>query len=129
MSNQNSQQVLVSYPSDDSDTPINVVVRDDTIWATQKAISELFDVGKSAISKHLKNIFETNELEENRVVSILETTAPDGKIYKTNHYNLYIEIKKLELIGVDVNLEHFYEGEYEKYKEQTSQTTFNIEAR
>lgn len=88
MSNQNSQQVLVSYPSDDSDTPINVVVRDDTIWATQKAISELFDVGKSAISKHLKNIFETNELEENRVVSILETTAPDGKIYKTNHYNL-----------------------------------------
>jgi hypothetical protein len=43
---------------------------------------------KQAISKHLTNIFETNELEENSVISILETTATDGKNYKTSYYSL-----------------------------------------
>ncbi len=48
----------------------------------------LFNVEVPAISKHLKNIFATKELEENSVVSILETTADDGKIYKTKYYKL-----------------------------------------
>jgi hypothetical protein len=55
---------------------------------TQKAIAELFAVNVPAISKHLKNVFTTNELQEQAVVSILETTAADGKAYKTAYYNI-----------------------------------------
>ncbi len=60
----------------------------ETIWATQADISVLFNVQRPAITKHLKNIFESNELEEKAVCSILEHTAGDGKVYKTQYYNL-----------------------------------------
>lgn len=69
-------------------------MREETIWATQKTISQLFDVGVPAISKHLKNIFESGELDEEVVVSILENTtkhgAIDGKTQtnKVKYYNL-----------------------------------------
>jgi hypothetical protein len=51
----------------------------DTIWLTQDQIASLFDVQKAAISKHFKNIFDSGELKKISVVSILETTAKDGK--------------------------------------------------
>ncbi len=63
----------------------------ETIWATQKQIAELFGVGVPAISKHLSNIFESGEIQENKVISILETTALDGKNYLTEK-----EVKSLE---------------------------------
>lgn len=59
---------------------IEVVIKDETIWATQKAIAGLFDVGIPAVSKHLKNIFESGELDEKVVVSILENTTHHGAI-------------------------------------------------
>lgn len=59
-----------------------------TIWLTQDQLAVLFDVQKAAISKHMKNIFESGELTRNSVVSILETTAKDEKKYKVTHYNL-----------------------------------------
>ena len=55
---------------------------------TQAKMAELFEVQKAAISKHLKNIFESGELNEDSVVSKMETTAADGKRYKINYYNL-----------------------------------------
>lgn len=64
----------------DSDEKIEVVMKDETIWATQKAIAELFDVGVSAISKHFKNIFESGELDEKVVISVLENTTKHGAI-------------------------------------------------
>jgi hypothetical protein len=64
----------------DPDEKIEVVMKDETIWATQKAIAELFDVGVSAISKHFKNIFESGELDEKVVVSVLENTTKHGAI-------------------------------------------------
>ena len=67
---------------------IQVMYKDETIWATQKAMAQLFDVGVPAISKHLKNIFESGELVENSVISKMETTASDGKNYETTFYNL-----------------------------------------
>ena len=76
------------YQTDDGRTQIDVTMQDDTIWLTQKQLTELFSVNTPAISKHLKNIFESGELNEVSVVSILETTARDGKKYKTNIYNL-----------------------------------------
>ena len=67
---------------------IQVMYKDETIWATQKAMARLFDVGVPAISKHLKNIFESGELDGNSVISKMETTASDGKNYDTTFYNL-----------------------------------------
>lgn len=67
---------------------IQVMYKNETIWATQKAMAQLFDVGVPAISKHLKNIFESGELDGNSVISKMETTASDGKNYDTTFYNL-----------------------------------------
>ena len=65
---------IVVYQPDDT-LRMEVSVRDQTIWLTQQKIGELFGVGKAAISKHLKNIFETGELREELVVSKMETTT------------------------------------------------------
>lgn len=54
---------------------VQVAYRDESIWCTQKAMAQLFDVGVPAISKHLKNIFETGELIEDSVISKMETTT------------------------------------------------------
>lgn len=67
---------------------IEVRITDDTVWLTQAQIATMFGVQKAAISKHLKNIFASGELMQSSVVSILETTASDGKKYATNYYNL-----------------------------------------
>lgn len=86
----NEIQFLIYEDSD----KVEVLMREETIWATQKTISQLFDVGVPAISKHLKNIFESGELDEKVVVSILENTtkhgAIDGKTQtnKVKYYNL-----------------------------------------
>ena len=90
----NKELQFLIYSTPQFNTKINVVVKDETIWLTQKAMAELFGVQVPAISKHLKNIFEEGELEENMVVSILETTTPHGAIADktqskdTKFYNL-----------------------------------------
>ena len=76
------------YKSPNEDIKIDVLLKNETIWLPQKKIAELFSVNVPAISKHLKNIFEEEELEEHSVISILETTARDGKNYQTKFYNL-----------------------------------------
>lgn len=67
---------------------LDVRVQQETVWLTQQQIAQLFGVKQPAISKHLKNIFESGELDENSVHSILEYTAADGKSYQTKFYNL-----------------------------------------
>ena len=79
---------VLLYSTNDGAVKIDVVAQDDTLWLTQKRMAELFGVQRPAITKHLKNIFETNELDEKSVCSILEHTAPDGKNYQTKYYNL-----------------------------------------
>ena len=59
---------------------MQVVIKDETIWCTQKAMAQLFGVGVPAISKHLKNIFSEGELDSEVVISILETTTQHGAI-------------------------------------------------
>ena len=82
------------YNSVEENVSVNAVIHDDTIWLSQKAIAELFDVGVPAINKHLKNIFEEGELDENMVVSKMEITTPHGAIegktqtHETKFYNL-----------------------------------------
>ncbi len=60
----------------------------ETIWLTQEQMVSLFDVQKAAISKHLKNIFDSDELQEKSTVSILETVTKNNKLYKIKHFNL-----------------------------------------
>ena len=80
------QFLLYNMPEEDG--RVQVVVKDETILCTQKAMAELFGVGVPAISKHLKNIFEEGELQEDAVISILEITAADNKNYSVSFYSL-----------------------------------------
>lgn len=79
---------FILYTTPEGDVKLRATIQDETIWLTQKMMAELFDVNVPAISKHLTNILEEWELSEASVVSILETTAEDGKKYKTQFYNL-----------------------------------------
>ena len=79
---------IIFYSTPDGDKKVEVLFQDENFWLTQKALAGLFGVEIPAVSKHLKNIFESGELVADSVVSILETTAADGKIYKTKYYNL-----------------------------------------
>lgn len=82
------------YQLPDEEGKVQVIIKEETIWATQKAMSQLFSVGVPAISKHLKNIFKENELDADVVVSKMETTtwhgAIEGKIQRneTAFYSL-----------------------------------------
>jgi hypothetical protein len=79
---------IILYSTLEGDKKVGVLYHDENFWLTQKALAALFNVKVPAVSKHLKNIFESGELDEDSVVSILETTAADGKNYKTKYYNL-----------------------------------------
>lgn len=80
------QYLLYSMP--DADGKVQVVIKGETLWCTQKAMAQLFGVGVPAISKHLKNIFDEGELAADSVISKMETTAADGKNYTTTYYSL-----------------------------------------
>ena len=85
---------FIIYQTSQGNVNIEAVVKDETLWLTQKAMAELFGVQVPAISKHLKNIFEEGELAENMVVSKMEITTQHGAIEgktqqkETNFYNL-----------------------------------------
>lgn len=82
------------YTSAEEDVSINALIKDDTIWLTQKGMAELFGVNKSSISRHLNNIFTEGELDSEVVVAKIETTTPHGAIEgktqrrESNFYNL-----------------------------------------
>ena len=84
----NSTAEFLMFTADNRQDGIEVRFEDETVWLSQKMLAELFGVQQPAIAKHLKNIFDSNELEEKVVHSILEYTASDGKKYKTKFYNL-----------------------------------------
>ena len=76
------------YKSPNGKVKVEIFLHNETVWLTQEKIAQLFGVQRPAITKHLRNIFDSGELEENSVSSILEHTATDGKKYKTKFYNL-----------------------------------------
>ena len=80
------QFLLYSMP--DEQGKVQVIVKDGTIWCTQKAMAQLFGVDRSVITKHLKNIFESGELRQESVCAKNALTAADGKKYQTILYNL-----------------------------------------
>lgn len=90
----NKELQFLVYRSADEDVSVDAIVKDETVWLTQKGMAELFGVQTPAISKHLKNIFEEGELSESVVVSKMERTTIHGAIpektqtKETNYYNL-----------------------------------------
>ena len=84
-----SQEIqFILYNLPDEGGKVQVIIRDETLWCTQKAMSQLFGVDRTVISKHLKNIFESSELQQDSVCAKFAHTAEDGKIYNTQFYNL-----------------------------------------
>ena len=79
------------YNMPDADGKVQVVIKGETLWCTQKAMAQLFGVGVPAISKHLKNIFDEGELAADSVISKMETTAADGKNYTTTSLTKFAE--------------------------------------
>ena len=76
------------YKSEDENLSVNAYIKDETIWLTQKSMAELFGCSSDNISLHLKNVFQSGELEKKSVTEEFSATAADGKKYKTQFYNL-----------------------------------------
>jgi hypothetical protein len=76
------------YQAEDGRTKLNVLLENETLWLSQKQLTELFGKTKGTISEHIKHIFEDSELVEDAVVRFFRTTAADGKQYEVAHYNL-----------------------------------------
>ena len=80
---------IIIYQSEDGKTQLDVTLEHETVWLTQKQIAELFGTKRPAITKHLKNIYASEELTEDSTCSILEHMGNDGRqIYNTKYYNL-----------------------------------------
>lgn len=80
------QYILYNLP--DETGKVQVIIKDETIWCTQKVMAQLFGVDRTVVSKHLKNIFESSELQQDSVCAKFAHTAEDGKIYNTQFYSL-----------------------------------------
>ena len=84
----NSTVDFLVFTKDAKEDGIEVRVQDKDVWLTQKAIGQLFDVDRSVVTKHLKNIFDAGELDQNSVCAKFAQTADDGKTYQYNFYSL-----------------------------------------
>ena len=92
---------ITVYQTPDGNINIEVLYANENIWLTQKRIAKLFDVDRSVVTKHLKNIFSDNELEEDSVCASFAHTAEDGKEYQTKFYSL----EAIIAVGYRVNSE------------------------
>lgn len=96
-----------------ADRQVSVHFNQGTFWLTQKAMALLFGVNVPAVSKHLKNIFETRELDETSVVSKMEITADDGKNYQTQFYRLEV------ILAVGYRVNSIQATDFRKWATQT----------
>ncbi|MDO9534276.1 MAG: DNA-binding protein [Bacillota bacterium] len=78
MDNPSKENKIILYQTDEGRVKVDVFFAEENFWMTQKAMGELFDVQKAAISKHLKNIYESGELEKDSTVSIMETVRNES---------------------------------------------------
>ncbi|MBQ3008334.1 MAG: virulence RhuM family protein, partial [Oscillospiraceae bacterium] len=83
---------LILFQSNDEIITLPVNIDSETVWLSLDQMAQLFDRDKSAVSRHISNIFKEKEIEKNSVVAKFATTAADGKTYKVNYYNLDVII-------------------------------------
>lgn len=100
------QMEMVLYHSDEGDISVDAYIKDESLWITQKAMADLFGIDKSGISRHLKKIFETGELDEKVVVAKFATTSRHGAITgKTQSGEvMYYNLDAIISVGYRVNL-------------------------
>ena len=96
---ENKKGEILLYQTTDGQSKIDVTLANDTVWLTLEQLAELFQRNKSTISRHIKNIFETGELQADSVVAYFATTAADKKTYQVTYYNLDMIIS----VGYKVN--------------------------
>ena len=115
MNDFNSGEIII-YQGKDGLTKIDVKMENESVWLTLDQMADLFDRNKSTISRHIKNIFEENELTKDSVVANFATTAADGKTYQVDYYNLDVIIsvgyRVKSIIGT-----HFRQWATERIKE------------
>ena len=87
----NSTAEFLIFQLENKEEGIEVRYQDETLWLTQEAIATLFDKGRSTITEHLKNIFESQELQEDSVCRKFRQTESDGKDYAIKYYNFIIK--------------------------------------
>jgi hypothetical protein len=90
---------ILLYTTPNGKVKVEIYLQNETIWLTQQKIADLFGVDRTVVTKHLKNIFVSNELTENSVSAKIAHTAADGKTYQTQFYNLDVIIS----VGYRVN--------------------------
>lgn len=95
----NTSNNFLLYTNENGEVKVDVLLKDETIWLTINQMAELFGIDKSGISRHIKNVIETGELQRNSVVAKIATTATDGKTYQVDFYNLDMIIS----VGYRVN--------------------------
>lgn len=83
-----NEENLLIYKNEEGNIIVDAILKNETLWLTQKGMSKVFDCSIDNISLHLKNIFRDNELDENLVTEKSSITASDGKNYQTKIYNL-----------------------------------------
>jgi len=83
-----SSSPFLFYSSGEGSVKVWVLIEGETVWASQKGMSEIFDIEPNTVGHHLKNIFESNELEQESVTRKFRATAADNKSYETTFYNL-----------------------------------------
>lgn len=100
-----NQIEMVMYQTEDDNVTVSAIVKDESIWITQKAMAELFGIDKSGISRHLANIFATGELEEKLVVAKIATTTQHGAVKDKTQTNLtnYYNLDAIISVGYRVN--------------------------
>ena len=99
MTNGTPQGNIILYQTEDGQSRIDVTLSGDTVWLTADQMAELFQRNKSTISRHIRNVFESGELNQDSVVAFFATTAADGKNYNVAYYNLDVIIS----VGYRVN--------------------------
>lgn len=98
MKDQSNSQIIL-YQSPEGETKIEVKLQNETVWLTQEQMALLFQTDRTSIAKHIKNIFETNELDQNSTCAKIAQHLPDGRTYQILHYNLDLIIS----VGYRVN--------------------------
>ena len=99
------QMEMVLYYSDEGDVSVDAYIMNDSLWITQKAMAELFGIDKSGVSRHLKKIFESGELDEKVVVAKIATTSPHGAIPGKTQDNesMFYNLDAIISVGYRVN--------------------------
>ena len=91
MKAKNNNEIII-YDTEDGETKVEVVMKNETVWLSQKQMAELFDKDRKTITEHIGNVFKEGELAENSVCRKFQHTAKDGKKYNVNFYNLDVII-------------------------------------